>query len=255
MAIYIGVGDKAKKVVGGYAGLNGKAEIIYGGGSNLPSGYLPYTYLYKTSSSYDITFDILKVNNDWPYHFNTYTQVICDFQIKKPYRSRYANANIYQDLFAFNDSYSAYIYYPKNTTSGSDNIYRDCYLHIRKGNQFWTSSESLQENITYNINMTKNDSGDCYFQNQKIFSTIESIGNSNSIEILGTGLSYGNDNDYGSIYLKGLRIYDLLEKKDRANLVPANQTSGSVTSGLFDTISNNRFFSHSSTYICTNNLS
>ena len=237
MAIYIGVGGKARKVVGGYIGVNGKAAIIYNGGSNLPSGYVPYTYIHKTSSNAELSRTYVPTG----YYLNTYTQVICDFKLGQ----NNSSSQQVEFLFLILSTYYAYI------IRNSSNVYK---VYIRKGSSEWTSGE-LSVGTTYNINMTKNTNGDCYFNNTKVFSNIETLGSTDGIY----PMYYGNtSNSSQMLYLKGLSCYDLINKKELIHLEPCNYVGdgSSIKAGVYNSI-DNTFHSASSNsdngyFICTN---
>lgn len=235
MAIYIGVNGKARKVVGGYIGINGKAEIIYNGGSNLPTGYVPYTYIYKTGK-----YEIDGINTPSGYYLNTYTQVICDFKIgATSVSSSYSPC---ETIFYINDSYKAYIY-----KTNDSHKYR---VSIFKGNDYW-GSEELDSGTECNINMTKNDNGDCYFNNTKIFTNIQALGSISTIYPM-----YTNEAYYGMVKLKGLSFYDLINKKELIHLEPCNDVrdGSKIKSGLYNSI-DKTFYTNSNYYhyfVCSN---
>ena len=234
MAIYIGVGGKARKVVSGYAGISGKASIIYNSGGNLPTGYVPYTYIYKIGK-----YEIDAINTPSGYYLNNYTQVICDFKIGSTSVSD--NYSPREIIFYINDSYKAYIYKTANDQ------YR---VFIYKGGGYW-QSEALQSGTECNINMTKNDSGDCYFNNTKIFTDMQALGSVSTIHPMST-----NENYYGMVKLKGLSFYDLINKKELIHLEPCNDVrdGSAIKSGLYNSV-DKTFYTNTNYYyyfICSN---
>ena len=237
MAIYIGVGGKARKVVGGYVGnMNGKAEIIYGGG-DLPSGYVPYTYIYKNSYVAKIT----NYDSESSTHpsYNTYTQILCDFYIPLWHSG-------YEYLFYLDSKYWARI--------GPASGYK-FRLDIQKGSGSTFSISDLESGKSYSLNLTKDQDGSCYLNNDLLFKNLDPTITSDRIYILNTSSTPSNSYNYG-VRLKGLTGYDLLNKKYLFDFKPCNKTTSGIVSGVYDTI-NKKFLdggsSYSTNFVCSNN--
>ena len=219
MPIYYGVSGKARKVIGGYYGVNGKSELIIGN-NEVPSGYRQYKYIFKTNNN-----SYIRISTT----INTYTQIICNFAVQN-YETNKPNGDIFYSSGYYARMSSGYLYIYKGSSS-----YRHPDLTVKKDHV---------------INLTKNTNGDCYFDNNKIFTNIETFSNNSYIEILDSGSAR-------TIYISGLELYDLNTQKSLLRLIPCVKIDDSIA-GFYDTV-NKQFYKNSSSQNdysiqCTNEL-
>ena len=219
MPIYYGVSGKARKVTGGYYGVNGKSELIIGN-DEVPNGYMQFKYIYKIYNG-----NYIRI----PTTINTFTQIICNFAIKS-----YENNKPNGELF-YSSGYYA------NINSGK--------CHIVKTSNSYTS-DALNEKQEYTMNLTKNTNGDCYFNNNKIFTNIELFSDNSYIEILDSGTAR-------TVYISGLELYNLNTQKSLLRLIPCVKIDDNIA-GFYDTV-NKQFYKNSTSYDdrniqCTNTL-
>jgi len=220
MPVYYGVSGKARLVTKGYYGVNGKSELIIGN-NEVPSGYIQYKYIYKTHNDSYIYI---------PTTINTFTQIICNFAIKsdgttKPIGNLFYSSQYYASI-----------------DSGA------CYI-VKASSKY--TSNALNEKQEYTINLTKNTNGDCYFNNAKIFTNIETFSSNSYIEILDSGIAK-------TLYISGLELYNLNTQKSLLRLIPCVKINSNIA-GFYDTVSK-QFYDNSSSYVsdytiqCTNSL-
>ena len=197
MPIYFGVGGKAKQISSGFYGVNGKASVIYDS-SVVPSGYIPYKYLYATNNAASI-----EINKT----FNSFCQIICNFKVIKK-----------------NSSGTSYLFKSSNIQVNA-NAGSLSFNTIKRDKSYNTTLTSGSE---YSLNLTKDLSGNCYLGNTLIFTTISTFSD-NYIDIL--------QDAYSVFYLSRFYAKNLATGTELCDLTPCIQVS-SNTAGMWDTVSN-----------------
>ena len=206
MPVYYGVSGKARKISSGYYGVNGKSELVIDK-SLIPSDdYLAYNYIYKSGSTTN--------NFNYSIKVNQWTEILCTFIIGN---SGYKGT---EDIYHLNTINYANIYFNNDSP----------ILRISKGNS------SINKNLTFNKEYTliigKSTDGDCYLNGTKLFADTSTFSVA-SINILS---NYGNgSNGYKNLFIKGFKVYDLMNKEDLLNLIPCiSKTSNDP--GMYNTI-------------------
>jgi len=219
MPIYYGVNGKARLVTRGYYGVNGLSELIIDKSLVPSNDYLAFNYIYNYLNASGLAYNI-KVNQ--------FTEFLCTFAISSN------GSKTTEQIFTSGSECYADIQWSNNTPQ----------IWVHKGSS--SKSMNLTTNKEYTLIIGKNTNGDCYLDNTKLFSDINTF-SKDSVYFL-NGYTNGKKN----IFVKGFKVYDLINKKDLLNLIPCISNSTNIA-GAYDTVSKN-FKNYNTWYQVSNTI-